>query len=67
MEATAKVFWTAFRHLPKSERVAVIERLLRDPEFSEDLMDIALIDQRRAEPSRPLQEYLSDRERQSTQ
>lgn len=61
MKATAEVFWTAFHHLPKSERAAVVERLLQDPEFREDLIDIALINQRRDEPSRPLSEYLAER------
>ncbi len=33
--------------------------MLRDKEFQEDLMDAAIIRQRRREPSRPLEEYLS--------
>ena len=36
--ATAEVFWTAFRSLPKKEREAIVEKLLRDREFREDLM-----------------------------
>ncbi len=60
-EATAEVFWTAFRALPKRERVAVIERLLRDKEFMEDLIDIVILEQRQKEPSRSLDEYLADR------
>ncbi len=60
-EAIAEVFWTAFRALPKKEREAVVERLLRDKEFMEDLIDIAIIEQRQKEPSRPLDEYLANR------
>jgi len=58
-EATSEVFWTAFRALPKKERGAVIEKLLKDREFVEDLIDTVLIEQRRKEPSRSLDEYLA--------
>ena len=60
-EATAEVFWTAFRALSKKEREAVLEKLLRDREFREDLIDIVILEQRRKEPSRSLDEYLADR------
>lgn len=39
--------------------------MLQDREFVEDLLDIALIGQRRSEPSRPLEEYLAEQGRQS--
>jgi hypothetical protein len=57
-EATAEVFWTAFRALSKEEREAVVERLLRDKEFMEDLIDMVILEQRQNEPSRSLDEYL---------
>ena len=60
-EATAEVFWTAFRALSKKEREAVVERLLRDEEFMEDLIDSVILEQRQKEPSRSLDEYLADR------
>jgi hypothetical protein len=60
-EATAEVFWTAFRALPKKEREAVVKRLLGDKEFMEDLIDIVILEQREKEPSRSLDEYLADR------
>jgi len=60
-EATAEVFWTAFRALSKKEREAVLEKLLRDREFREDLIDIVILEQRRKEPFRSLDEYLADR------
>jgi len=62
-EATSEVFWTAFRALPKKQREAVIEKLLKDKEFMEDLIDIVIIEQRRKEPSRSLDEYLAERKR----
>jgi hypothetical protein len=59
-EAKAEVFWLAFKGLPKKEQQLVVQKLLQDREFVEDLMDIALIEQRRSEPSRPLEEYLAE-------
>ncbi len=56
-EATAEVFWTAFRSLSRKEREAVVERLLRDREFMEDLIDMVILEQRKNEPSRSLDEY----------
>jgi len=65
-EATAEVFWTAFRALPKRGREAVIEKLLHDKEFLEDVMDLVVLEQRRKEPSRPLEEYLSGRRKKKS-
>lgn len=63
IEAKADVFWMAFKGLRKKERQSVIERLLADTEFMEDLKDIATIELRREEPSRPLEDYLAEREK----
>jgi hypothetical protein len=62
-EARAEVFWMAFKGLPRREQQLVVQKLLQDQEFLEDLLDIALIEQRRSEPSRPLEEYLAEREK----
>lgn len=62
-DATAEVFWTAFRALSKKEREAVVQRLLRAREFMHDLIDIVILEQRESEPSRPLDEYLKGRKR----
>ena len=40
-EATAEVFWTAFRTLSRQARTAVLGRLLRDRQTREDLLDVA--------------------------
>ncbi|WP_028893568.1 hypothetical protein [Syntrophorhabdus aromaticivorans] len=63
IDATSEVFMTAFRALPKKTREAVLDKMLSDKEFREDLMDAAIIKQRRREPSRPLEEYLSRRKK----
>jgi hypothetical protein len=63
IEATSEVFMTAFRALPKKAREAVLGKMLNDKEFIEDLIDTVIIEQRRKEPSRSLDEYLSDRKK----
>jgi hypothetical protein len=60
-EAQAEVFWLAFKGLPKKEQQRVVEKFLQDQEVVEDLLDIAVIEQRRSEPSRSLEEYLAER------
>ena len=59
-EATAEVFWTAFRVLPRKDQRAVLQHVLRDSRLRRDLMDLAVIEERRAEPARPLREYLQN-------
>ncbi len=60
IEATAEVFWTALKALPRKERQAVLRRVVRDEKLRRDLMDMALIESRRGEPARPLRAYLKD-------
>ena len=59
--ATADVFLTALKALPKGERDAVVVRIARDKAFARDILDLALITRRRREPSRPFREYLSEK------
>ncbi len=61
VESRAEVYLMALRSLSKTERDMVIARLLEDPELREDILDLALIEQRRREPSRPFQEYLAEK------
>ena len=58
-EATAGVFLTALRALPKKDREAVLAKIASDDKLREDLFDLALIAQRRKEPTRPFRKYLS--------
>ncbi len=60
-EATADVFLTALKALPKTERDQVVARIARDRTFRRDILDLALIADRRGESSRPFREYLSDK------
>lgn len=62
-EAKAEVFWMAFKGLQKKEKQSIIERLLKDKEFMEDLIDIAILEQRSEEPTRPLEDYLAEKQK----
>ena len=61
--ATAEIFWTAFQSLPKVEQQEVVSRLASDEEFREDLLDIAVCEERRHEPTRPFRTCLEERSR----
>ena len=64
-EATAEVFWTAFKGLPRIGRQAVLQRILKNKDLRHDLMDLAIIENRRLEPQRPLRTYLKEIKRES--
>jgi len=65
VEATAEVFITAFNALSQKEKHSIIEKLLRDKNFKEDLIDIVTIEQRKREPSISIEDYLSKRKMKS--
>lgn len=44
-QATAEVFFTAFKALKTNEQEAFLERVISDPELREDIIDIALIEE----------------------
>lgn len=61
-EATAEIFYTAFKALPKEGRDAVVLQLSRDRRLREDQIDLAIVDSRIKKPSRSFWEYLKERE-----
>jgi len=63
LQATAEVFLTALRALPKKERQAVLARIAEDDELREDLLDLALLAERRHQPSGAFREYLAAKAR----
>ena len=65
IEATADVFRTALKALPRKERDAVLVRIAHDKSLARDLLDLAVIAQRRREPSRPFAQYLADRKKRA--
>lgn len=60
-QATAEIFWTAFQVLSRKEQEAVLQRILKDKSLREDLIDLAIIESRRAEPARPLRDIQDSR------
>ena len=60
-KATADVFLTALKAMSKPERDAVVARIARDKAFARDILDLAIMADRRKEPSRPFREYLSEK------
>ncbi|MGA8848446.1 MAG: hypothetical protein WB564_01270 [Dehalococcoidia bacterium] len=61
VESRAEIYLMALQSLSEAEREAVITRLLEDPQLREDILDLAVIQQRQREPSRPFTEYLAER------
>jgi hypothetical protein len=65
-QETAEVFYTAFKALSKQEQQDVLARIARDRKLRrmlEDISDRLVIDEERDKPSRPLREYIDERER----
>lgn len=60
-KATAEIFLTAFKALPKEERDEVLARIAGDRSMRRDLLDLATIAERQQESSRPFHEYLDER------
>lgn len=65
VESRAEVYLMALQSLSKAEKQAIIARLLEDTKLREDILDLALIQQRQAEPSRPFREYLAERRKRA--
>jgi hypothetical protein len=60
VEATAEVFITALKAMSIEVRERIYEHLVQDPDLMEDLLDIALIENRRDEPSRSFDEFVKE-------
>lgn len=48
-QATAEVFFTAFKALKGAEREAFIEKVVSDPRLREEIVDIVLIEQAKSD------------------
>jgi len=65
-QATAKVFLTAFKALSRQEQEVILSRVAEDRKLRrllEDITDRLAIKEEQSKPSRPLREYIKDRER----
>jgi hypothetical protein len=67
-EATAEVFFTAFRSLKAEVREAFLERIINDRALREDLIDIALIEKAKKVKgsATSAKEYFAKRRQQET-
>ena len=60
-ESTAEGFLAVLKALPRQERDAVIARIARDEDLGRDLVDLAIIADRRDDPARPFREFLKEK------
>ena len=65
VQSKAEIYLMALEALSKAEKKAVIARLLEDDSLREDILDLALIRQRKDESSRPFSQYLAEKKRDS--
>lgn len=61
-QATAEVFVTALRALPREERQAVLAIIADDEQLREDLFDLAIFAERRSESSRPFRDFVAEQD-----
>lgn len=61
IESRAEVYLMALYSLSKTERREVVAHLLEDVELREDILDLAVIQQRKGESSRPFRDYVSEK------
>jgi len=57
-EATAKVFLTAFKTLTKKEQDIFLSEVMKHRKLREDLIDIAIAENRSRDKSRPFRDFL---------
>ncbi len=58
---TAEVFLTAFRAMPKKEQNLFLMEIIKDSRLREDLIDIAIAENRDRDRGRPFKEFLKER------
>ena len=60
IEATAEVFFTAFKSLKPRQREAVLERMLADEDISADIADTLMLESRRHQPLQPFRQVMKE-------
>jgi hypothetical protein len=60
IEATAEVFFTAFKSLKPRQREAVLERMLADEDISSDIADTLELEARRHQPRQPFRQVMKE-------
>ena len=59
-EATAEIFVTAYKSLKRSQRTAVLEKILCDEDVSEDIADTLALESRRHQPRQSFRQALKE-------
>jgi hypothetical protein len=59
-EATAEIFVTAYKSLKRSQRAAVLEKILCDEDVSEDIADTLALESRRHQPRQSFRQALKE-------
>ena len=62
-QATAEVFLTAFRALPKPEQNAFLFTIIKDHSFREDIIDLTIAVKRSAEKCKKLHTFVRNLKR----
>jgi len=60
IEATAEVFFTAFKSLKPRQREAVLERMLADEDISADIADMLTLESRRHQPRQSFRQVMKE-------
>ncbi|MFH1232222.1 MAG: hypothetical protein V1709_12080 [Planctomycetota bacterium] len=63
VQALSEVFITAFRSLPRQQRIDILEDLLSDKNFHEDMTDMFIAWQRRKEKPIPYESVRNELKR----
>ena len=58
--ATAEVFLTAFKTMPKKEQDIFLTKLMKEKRLREDLIDIAIAETRAKDKGRPFRDFLKE-------
>ena len=58
--ATAKIFMTALKSMPRKEQSSILIALVEDNNFREDIIDLAVAVKRSREKTHPFRAFLKD-------
>jgi hypothetical protein len=61
-QSKAEIYLMALESLSAADKKKIIAHLLEDEELREDILDVALIQQRKGEPARPFNQFLAEKE-----
>ena len=62
IQSKADIYLMALESLSAADKKKIIARLLEDEELREDILDVALIQQRQGESARPFRQFLAEKE-----